>query len=63
MLNVESSYSGCCLSHRAQFGVVVLQGSGRRHLGIKPRPLSQCQRPDMDANTNSGVQRYGRQFL
>ncbi|MQL68811.1 hypothetical protein Taro_001101 [Colocasia esculenta] len=38
-------------------------GSGRRHLGVKPRPLSQCQRPDMDANTNSGVQRYGRQSL
>ncbi|MQL72452.1 hypothetical protein Taro_004789 [Colocasia esculenta] len=38
-------------------------GSGRRHLGVKPRPLIQCQRPDMDANTNSGVQRYGRQSL
>ncbi|MQM21579.1 hypothetical protein Taro_054621 [Colocasia esculenta] len=25
MLNLESSYSGCCLSRRAQFGVVVLQ--------------------------------------
>ncbi|MQM11056.1 hypothetical protein Taro_043955 [Colocasia esculenta] len=33
------------------------------HLGVKPRPLSWCQRPDMDANTNSGVQRYGRQLL
>ncbi|MQL97364.1 hypothetical protein Taro_030047 [Colocasia esculenta] len=33
------------------------------HLGVKPRPLSQCQRPYMDANTNSGVQRYGRQSL
>ncbi|MQL82552.1 hypothetical protein Taro_015022, partial [Colocasia esculenta] len=39
------------------------KGSGRRHLGVKPRPLSQCQRPDMDANTNSGVQRYRHQFL
>ncbi|MQM08306.1 hypothetical protein Taro_041161 [Colocasia esculenta] len=25
VLNLESSYFGCCLSHRAQFGVVVLQ--------------------------------------
>ncbi|MQL99333.1 hypothetical protein Taro_032055 [Colocasia esculenta] len=25
VLNLESSYSSCCLSHRAQFGVVVLQ--------------------------------------
>ncbi|MQL89704.1 hypothetical protein Taro_022280 [Colocasia esculenta] len=25
VLNLESSYSGCCLSRRAQFGVVVLQ--------------------------------------
>ncbi|MQM00026.1 hypothetical protein Taro_032755 [Colocasia esculenta] len=33
------------------------------HLGVKPRPLSWCQRPDMDANTNFGVQRYGRQLL
>ncbi|MQL89149.1 hypothetical protein Taro_021725 [Colocasia esculenta] len=33
------------------------------HLGVKPRPLSWCQRPDMDANTNSGVQRSGRQLL
>ncbi|MQM04834.1 hypothetical protein Taro_037641 [Colocasia esculenta] len=39
------------------------KGSGRRHIGVKPRPLIQCQRPDMDANTNSGVQRYGRQLL
>ncbi|MQL79123.1 hypothetical protein Taro_011570 [Colocasia esculenta] len=33
------------------------------HLGVNPRPLSQCQRPDLDVNTNSGVQRYGRQLL
>ena len=33
------------------------------HLGVNHRPLSWCQRPDMDANTNPGVQRYGRQSL
>ncbi|MQM17937.1 hypothetical protein Taro_050920 [Colocasia esculenta] len=33
------------------------------HLGVKPRPFRWCQRPDMDANTNPGVQRYGRQSL
>ncbi|MQM05973.1 hypothetical protein Taro_038798, partial [Colocasia esculenta] len=33
------------------------------HLGVNPRPLRWCQRPDMDANANPGVQRYGRQSL
>ncbi|MQM02288.1 hypothetical protein Taro_035052 [Colocasia esculenta] len=33
------------------------------HLGVKPRPLSQCQRPDMDASTSSSVQRSERQLL
>ncbi|MQL97418.1 hypothetical protein Taro_030110 [Colocasia esculenta] len=33
------------------------------HLGVNPRPLRWCQRPDMDANINPGVQRYGRQSL
>ncbi|MQM20762.1 hypothetical protein Taro_053789 [Colocasia esculenta] len=33
MLNLESSYSGWCLSRRAQFGVVVLQDNMCRQLG------------------------------
>ncbi|MQM04313.1 hypothetical protein Taro_037110 [Colocasia esculenta] len=33
------------------------------HLGVNLRPLRWCQRPDMDANTNPGVQRYGCQSL
>ncbi|MQL73311.1 hypothetical protein Taro_005666 [Colocasia esculenta] len=37
--------------------------SGRRPLGVNPWPLRWCQRPDLDADTNPGVQRYGRQSL
>ncbi|MQL79902.1 hypothetical protein Taro_012349 [Colocasia esculenta] len=33
------------------------------HLGVNLKPFRRCQRPDMDANTNPGVQRYGRQSL
>ncbi|MQL73496.1 hypothetical protein Taro_005847 [Colocasia esculenta] len=32
-------------------------------IGVNPWPLRWCQRPALDANTHSGVQRYGRQLL
>ncbi|MQL77289.1 hypothetical protein Taro_009685 [Colocasia esculenta] len=32
-------------------------------IGVNPWPLRWCQRPTMDANTHSGVQRSGRQLL
>ncbi|MQM23243.1 hypothetical protein Taro_056307, partial [Colocasia esculenta] len=32
-------------------------------IGVNPWPLRWCQRPALDANTHSGVQRSGRQLL
>ncbi|MQM17815.1 hypothetical protein Taro_050794 [Colocasia esculenta] len=54
-----ASAATCTDSHLEVDQRVLAEG----HLGVKPRPLSWCQRPDMDANTNSGVQRSGRQLL
>ncbi|MQL78172.1 hypothetical protein Taro_010593 [Colocasia esculenta] len=39
------------------------EGVKGKPLGVNPWPLRWCQRPDLDADTNPGVQRYGRQSL
>ncbi|MQL80477.1 hypothetical protein Taro_012926 [Colocasia esculenta] len=49
-----------CRQKKIVFRIPVL---AEGHLGVNHRPLSWCQHPDMDANTNRGVQRYGRQSL
>ncbi|MQM07286.1 hypothetical protein Taro_040125 [Colocasia esculenta] len=49
MLNLESSYSGCCLGRRAQFGVVVLQVDTRSGQ-VDTRPsFQQTSLPDWDS--------------
>ncbi|MQM23257.1 hypothetical protein Taro_056320 [Colocasia esculenta] len=52
---------GSFLTYKLALGSAKVLAEG--HLGVNPRPLRWCQRPDMDANTNPGVQRYGRQSL